>query len=170
MVMEIKTQIIINAPPDKAWAVLTDFEGYPNWNPFIKSITGKPKVGSQITVSIVPPESKVMTFKPTVLAFEPYKEFRWTGKLFFKGVFDGEHKFELIDNGNGTTSFLHSETFKGILVGLFKKQLKNNTKRGFEMMNENLKKRVESKMSHNVSPSSKNDSTNEILNKLKSRN
>jgi len=144
--MEIKTQITINATPDKVWAVLTDFENYPNWNPFIKSITGEPKVGSQITVSIVSPEGKSMTFKPEVLTFEQNKEFRWLGKLWFKGVFDGEHKFELIDNGNGTTIFNHSETFKGILVGLFKKQLENSTKKGFERMNVNLKKLVESNM------------------------
>jgi hypothetical protein len=141
--MEIKTQITINATPGKVWAVLTDFENYPNWNPFIKSITGESKVGSQITVSIVPPEGKKMTFKPTVLAFEHNKEFRWIGKLLFKGVFDGEHKFELIDNGHGATIFKHSESFKGILVGLFKKQLENSTKKGFELMNENLKKFVE---------------------------
>jgi hypothetical protein len=142
--MEIKTQIIINATPGKVWAVLTDFENYSSWNPFIKSITGEPKVGSQITVSIMPPQGKKMTFKPTVLVFEHNKEFRWIGRLLFKGVFDGEHKFELIDNGNGTTIFNHGETFKGILAGLFKKQLENNTKKGFEMMNENLKKFIES--------------------------
>lgn len=142
--MEIKTQITINATPGKVWAVLTDFENYSNWNPFIKSITGKPKVGSQIEVSIVPPQGKNMTFKPTVLVFERNKEFRWMGRLLFKGVFDGEHKFELIDNGNGSTIFNHSETFKGILVGLFRKQLENNTEKGFELMNENLKKVVES--------------------------
>ncbi len=142
--MEIRTQITINATPDKVWAVLTDFENYYNWNPFIKSITGKPKVGSQIAVSIEPPHGKIMTFKPTVLVFERNKEFRWIGRLLFKGVFDGEHKFELIDNGNGTTNFNHSETFKGILVGLFKKQLENNTRKGFELMNESLKKYIES--------------------------
>jgi hypothetical protein len=97
-------------------------------------------------VSIVQPEGKNMTFKPTVLAFDHNKEFRWIGKLLFKGVFDGEHKFELIENGNGTTIFNHSETFKGILVGLFKKQLEYNIRKGFELMNENLKKCVESTM------------------------
>ena len=141
--MEIKTQITINATPDKVWAVLTDFKNYSNWNPFIKSIIGEPKVGSQITVSIVPPQGKKMIFKPTVLAFKHNNEFRWIGRLLVKGVFDGEHKFELIDNGKGKTIFHHSETFKGILVGFFKKQLENNTKKGFELMNESLKKRVE---------------------------
>src|SRR5688572_22295372 len=141
--MEIKTQITVNAARDKVWAVLTDFENYSNWNPFIKSITGKPKVGSQIVVNFVPPQDKSMTFKPTVLVFERNKEFRWMGTLIFRGVFDGEHKFELIDNGNGTTTFNHSETFTGLLVNLFKRQLEDNTKKGFEMMNQSLKKFVE---------------------------
>lgn len=139
----IETQILINATPDKVWAVLTDFKNYSNWNPFIESIPGEPKPGGQIQVRISPPGSKGMTFRPIVLALEQNKEFRWIGKFLFKGLFDGEHKFELIDNGNGTTTFNHSETFKGILVSLFKKQLDNNTKKGFELMNESLKKRVE---------------------------
>lgn len=143
MAKQIKTQIIISATPDKVWSVLTDFENHPKWNPFIKSITGEVKVGNQITVSMAPPNGKGMTFKPRVLVFDQNKEFRWIGKLIFKGLFDGEHKFELIDNRNGTTTFIHSENFKGLLVGLFKDQLENNTKKGFELMNESLKKRVE---------------------------
>ncbi len=35
------------------------------------------------------------------------------------------------------------EKFKGILVSLFKKQLDNNTKRGFEEMNKKLKELAE---------------------------
>jgi hypothetical protein len=140
MAKEIKTQIIIKAKPDKIWSVLTDFDNYPKWNPFIKNITGDARIGNQITVSISPTGGKGMTFKPTVLEFSPNKEFRWIGNLFFKGLFDGEHKFELIDNGNGTTTFVHSERFQGILVGLFKNQLETTTKNGFEMMNESLKK------------------------------
>ena len=143
--MEMKTQILINATSDTVWAVLTDFQNHPTWNPFIKNITGEPKVGSQITISIAPPDGKGMTFKPKVLAFEDNKEFRWLGKLLFKGLFDGEHKFELIDNGDGTTTFLHSEKFKGLLVTLFKNQLENNTKKGFELMNASLKNYIEIK-------------------------
>ncbi len=143
MAASITTQISINASPERVWSVLTDFESYPKWNPFIQSIVGNAAVGNQITARINPPESKGMTFKPVVLAFTPYKEFRWIGKLFFKGLFDGEHKFEIIDNLNGTSTFIHSEKFSGLLVGLFQKQLEQNTKKGFELMNEQLKKRAE---------------------------
>ncbi len=139
MAKEIKTEIIINATTEKVWAILTDFENYPNWNPFIKYIKGEVKVGNKITARIEPPEAKGITFKPKILVFEKNKELRWIGHLLFTGLFDGEHKFELIDNGNGTTTFIQSEKFRGILVPLFKKQLENNTKRGFEKMNNKLK-------------------------------
>ncbi len=140
---EIKTEILIHATPDKVWAILTKFENYPAWNPFIKSINGDVKIGNKITARIEPPEAKGMTFKPKVLSFEPNKELSWLGHLMFAGLFDGKHKFELIDNGNGTTTFRQSEKFKGILVPLFKKQLDNNTKKGFEQMNQKLKELAE---------------------------
>lgn len=145
MAKEIKTEILINATPDKVWAILTDFENYPNWNPFIKSIKGQVAVGNTITARMEPPESNGMTFKPKVLEFETNKEFRWLGHLLFPGLFDGEHKFELIDNKNGTTTFIQSEKFKGILVPLFKKMLDNNTKNGFILMNQKLKELAENK-------------------------
>ena len=143
MAKEIKTEISINATPEKVWSILTDFDKYPNWNPFIKSITGNVAVGNKITARLEPPEANGMTFKPTVLAFEKNKEFRWIGHLLFPRLFDGEHKFELNDNRNGTTTFRQSEKFAGILVPLFKKMLDNNTKKGFEEMNKKLKELAE---------------------------
>jgi len=139
MTKEIKTEILIHAIPEKIWSILTSFDNYPDWNPFIKSIKGEVKAGNRITVKIEPPESKGMTFKPRILTFVTNKEFSWLGHFLFAGFFDGEHQFELMDNGNGTTTFRQNEKFKGILVPLFKKQLDNNTKKGFEEMNKKLK-------------------------------
>jgi hypothetical protein len=145
MAKEIKTELIINVTPEKIWTILTNFDNYPNWNPFIKSIKGEVKVGNKITARLEPPGAKGMTFKPDVLAFETNKEFRWIGHLLFPGLFDGEHKFELVDNGNGTTTFKQSEIFGGLLVPLFKKMLDSNTKKGFEEMNKKLKELAELK-------------------------
>ncbi|WP_411812625.1 SRPBCC family protein [Chryseobacterium scophthalmum] len=139
----LTTDIIINSTPEKIWAVLTDFTNYPNWNPFITSLTGNFEVGKKIMVRIEPPEAKVNTFKPTVTAYEPKKKLSWLGVFLMRGIFDGEHKFELTDNENGTTTLVQSEHFIGILVPLFKKMLDNNTRRGFEAMNKKLKEQVE---------------------------
>ena len=73
---EIITEIIIDTKPEKIWKVLTDFESYPTWNPFIQNISGEQKVGSKLDVSIHPLERNGMTFQPTVLKFEENREFR----------------------------------------------------------------------------------------------
>lgn len=143
MATAIETEILIHATPAKVWSILTNFKNYPNWNPFIKSIIGEVQVGNTITARIEPPKAQGMTFKPKVLTYETNRELKWLGHLLFAGLFDGEHKFELIDNGNATTTFRQSETFTGILVPLFKKQLGNNTKKGFEEMNKKLKELAE---------------------------
>jgi hypothetical protein len=140
MAKEIKTEIVIHATPEKVWAILTNFDNYPNWNPFIKSIQGNIEVGNRPTARIEPPGGKGMTFRPRVLTFDKNKGFSWLGHLLFAGLFDGEHKFELMDNRNGTTTFIQSEKFKGIFVGLLDLE---KTKKGFEAMNAKLKEMAE---------------------------
>lgn len=135
---EITTQIIIQASPEKVWQILTDFENYPNWNPFIHSISGEMEVGKTIKI-----ELSDMKFKPKLLVYRKNEELRWIGKLFFKGVFDGEHIFQIQDNKDGTVTFIHKENFNGFLVGLFSKKLDTETKSGFEKMNQKLKELAE---------------------------
>ncbi len=146
MAKEITTNIVINATPEKVWEVLTHFQAYSAWNPFIQSLDGNIQVGKKITVRLQPHDAKGMTFKPIVQHVVEKKTFSWLGHLLIPGLFDGKHAFELIDNGNGTTTFVHSETFKGLLIPFFKKFLEHNTKIAFEQMNVALKKRVESRI------------------------
>ena len=141
MAKEIKTEIVIQATPEKIWKILTDFENYPHWNPFITSLTGEVEKGNKIVVNIKPPNGSSKTFKPTILSKIDNKELSWKGKLLFKGLFDGKHKFELIDNRDETTTFIHSEKFSGIFVWLFSPQ---KTKNGFSEMNQKLKELAES--------------------------
>jgi hypothetical protein len=141
--MEIKTSITINTTPEKVWSILTDFENYGKWNPIIISIVGDIKVGNTLQVTIAPPNTKAMKFKTMLLVVNPQKELRWIGKLLFKGLFDGEHFFNIFDNRDGTITFIQGEKFTGILVAFFKKMIQVNTKNGFVLMNEKLKERVE---------------------------
>ncbi len=135
---EIKTSIVINSNRQNIWKVFSNFSDYKTWNPFIESIQGAVKVGNKIEV-----KAGGMKFRPEVLVYEEFKEFRWIGKLLFRGLFDGEHSFEIIDNLDGTCTFKHEEKFTGILVGLFSKKLERETKPGFEKMNQKLKEKVE---------------------------
>jgi hypothetical protein len=136
---QVRTEIVINATPEKIWSILTNFSAYAQWNPFIKSIKGEPVQGKKITAWIEPPGASGMTFTPKLLVVKPKEELRWLGHLFFPGLFDGEHVFELYENTDGTTTFVQREIFTGIFVSLFAKMLDTNTVQGFEMMNKKLK-------------------------------
>lgn len=138
MAKKISTSIRIEAAPSVVWQVLTDFAAYPRWNPFIKSIKGDVTVNKKIYIQL-----PGIQFKPKVLAFDPQNEIRWLGHLIIKGLFDGEHSFRLVDNGDGSTNFIHSEEFKGFLVPFLAGKLDKETKTGFEQMNRALKQRAE---------------------------
>lgn len=139
----IETSIEIQAPPATVWRVLTDFAGYPAWNPFIPSIEGEARTGARLRVRIAPPGRSPMTFRPTVLAAEPARELRWLGHLLIPGLFDGEHAFRLEARGPAACLLHHSERFSGLLLPLFGPGMLEATRQGFEAMNAALKRRAE---------------------------
>ena len=143
---KITTEIEINAPKNLVWAELMNHELYKEWNPFILSVEGIPEVGNEITVLIKQDDKKNMVFKPEVLTNAPEREFRWKGKLFVKGLFDGEHYFILEQLEETKTRFIHGENFTGIMVAPLLKMIGETTLKGFESMNSALKLRCENKM------------------------
>jgi hypothetical protein len=141
---EIHTDIEIAAPPERVWQVLTDLGSYPQWNPLVTRASGDLRVGGRLEISVQVPDASLMRFKPVVLKLEPARELRWLGTLPLPGLFNGEHSFRLEPAGPGRTRFLHGERFTGLLVpvlallGIIRK-----TERGYVLMNEALKARVE---------------------------
>lgn len=139
----IYTDIRIHAPLEQVWETFIDFKSYPGWNPFIRSLEGPLVPGSQLKVHLQPRGQKGMTFTPELLVNGEGREFRWIGKLLIPGLFDGEHVFQLRDNGDGTTTFVQFERFRGILVPFLAKMLDGATRQGFMDMNQALKDKCE---------------------------
>src|SRR5262249_50798696 len=141
-VRELRHEIEIDAPPERVWAVLTDFAAYPEWNPFIRQISGEQRVGARLEVRIEPPGARATTFKPTGRAIAANRELRWLGRLLVPGIVDGEHSLRIEPLDGGRSRFVQSERFSGVLVGFLKGTLAK-TEAGFEQMNAELKARAE---------------------------
>ena len=140
--MQVRTELEIDAPPERVWQVLTDFPAYHEWNPFITSVAGELRAGAELTVTLSPPESDEATLRPKLLVCEEPRELRWLGHLYFKGLCDGEHYFLCQETSDGRTRFVHGENFAGFLVKYVTRRLMYVT-RGFVYMNQALKSRVE---------------------------
>nr|WP_319373964.1 SRPBCC family protein [uncultured Methanobacterium sp.] len=54
---EIYTEIEINASASTVWDILTDFDKFPKWNPFMKKISGNLQEGANLEAFIQPPNS-----------------------------------------------------------------------------------------------------------------
>lgn len=140
---ELTTSIEIDAPPERVWDVLVDFDHYDEWNPFMR-IAGRANLGATLVVHLVPPGGRESVFEPDVTRCEKHRELRWCGHLVLPGLFDGEHRFRLVPlDGGDRTRFVHAETFSGVLAGSVLWYIGDETKAGFEAMNEALKIRVE---------------------------
>lgn len=140
---ELLTEIEIDAPAENVWHFLTEFEKFPQWNPFIRRISGELKVGSRLEVLMQIPGGRSMTLKPKVLKVEPNREFRWKGKVLLPGIFDAEHIFAVEPLPEKRVLFTQKEIFTGILVPLFFRGMDKTVRRGFEEMNQVLKSIVE---------------------------
>jgi hypothetical protein len=141
---EIHTEIEIHASAERVWQVLTDFAAYPQWNPFIHRVEGEIKAGVRLHVFVQLSGGKGMSFRPTVLAAEPNRGFRWLGHLWVPGLFDGEHSFAIERLDEDLVRFIQSERFGGLFLPLLTKMLDRDIQRGFEEMNRALKLRSES--------------------------
>ncbi len=141
---KINTEILINAPIAKIWNTLLDFDSYSEWNPFIQKIEGTPSVGTKLKVTIKPHDGKPMVFKPVVQRLSDY-ELCWKGNLFVNGLFDGKHKFELIQETENTVKFIHSEIFTGLLSKPMFALIGKSSQIGFEQMNKALKELCEAR-------------------------
>ncbi len=142
MKKDIRTEIKINAPAEKVWQILTDFESFPRWNPFVVRVLGLPKAGEVLNIEVQLPESRRLKFTPVVLKAEPNKELRWVGSVP-TGAFRGEHFYQLESLGENKVRFIHGEHFSGWMVRLIWIMVGKATEKGYLIMNEALKKEAE---------------------------
>ncbi len=132
--------ILIDAPPEAVWAVLTDLSRYPEWNPLFREASGQVAAGNRIKLrSVHPANGRLMTVKPKITVADPGAELRWVSSL--PGIISGEHRFALAP-ADGGTRLEQSETFRGLLTA-FPGKTFANAEASFRALNEALKKRAE---------------------------
>lgn len=125
----IDTTLLIDASPEAVWSVLTDTASYPNWNPFIRELSGELRVGERLRTVLGAPGTKPTMFVPTVVRVDAGRAFEWIGVLGAAWIFSGQHRYELTAVG-GQTRLEQSERFGGLLLPLLWRTFDTDTRRG----------------------------------------
>ena len=140
----VRTDIVIDAPPEKVWAALTAFGSYGAWNPCLRRIDGEAGLNQILRITIrlgwLPP----IRFRARIDRFRRNEILGWRGVLFF-GLLHGRHWFELRPLDAAKTNFIHSETFGGALASPFLALFSGVTRHSYDAMNRALKALVEQK-------------------------
>jgi hypothetical protein len=139
---ELRTEIEIQASPEKVWQALTQLDRYPEWNPFIHHAIGTAKVGEKVDITFRS-GLKDMTLHCTVIKAEPNLELHWKYHVILPGLWSGEHSFTIEPMGANRVRFIDKEIFTGLLIPLQVKDINTNTRRDFEAMDQALKARAE---------------------------
>ncbi len=137
----LHTEIGIGAPASDVWEVISDLDGWAEWNPVMK-VAGGLAPGNSIRVTVAAPGGKPVSFEPEIVDVDEGREFRWRLRKFL-GLFDSEHGFRIVPEDVGRCRFEQFEEFRGLLGEvMYKRQLKA-LETGFQAMNRMLKREAE---------------------------
>ena len=139
----ITTSIDIQAPIEKVWSALMAFDQYNGWNPIVKA-KGKAYLGEEIelTMKITNDNKKEMNYRATIVELTPCTYFRFRAKMMAGFMFTNDKIYEFSQSGD-TTTLTHSETFSGLMVGMFWKKLEAGVPDMLNATNQALKAKLE---------------------------
>lgn len=141
MAIEITTHHLFDdVTAEQVWEVLTNFESFTEWNPFIIKASLINDKNLVITTHVI--DDKPQTFHPTIVEYIPNTKLRWIGKIGSEYILKAEHSFTLKCLDNGKTQLTHSEKFSGLLSCLINQDKQNKIKKSFENMNQALNTRI----------------------------
>ena len=113
--LKVSTEVELPAAPAKVWSVLTDFDSYPSWHPWLR-ISGDPGPANQVTCSFDPKmEGKPFRLDAQIEEWDRPFRFAWTWGVDW--VFKVREQFVLHKVSSGTR-VEHSFHCRGIAAAL----------------------------------------------------
>lgn len=140
---ELRTEVEIKAPVARVFTILADLARYPEWNPFLTSVTGPLEIGGRLTVELSLPEGRSHVLRPEVIRVLENAELGWQSRFLFPSGLKLEHFLQLSERGAGVTRVVHGQNFSGWLLRWAGATLTLSA-RGCVYMNQALKRRAES--------------------------
>jgi len=138
-----RTTFPIGASADTVWDVLTDFGGYPEWNPSLPSISGELRPGSSVSLTLAMPGRPSLKVKARLGDVEPGRRLTWHGNAGADWLFAGTREFLIDAEPDGTVRFTHVEDVRGVLFPLFRAVMGSAIQGHHDALNAALTKRAE---------------------------
>jgi len=140
--MRITTQIEINAPAEKVWAILVDFPNYEAWNPLTVKVKGEAKVDEVVKLHVQLGGQR-MVRSHVISRVDENEALCWTIRTRQPWLMRGERCQTITPLDDGRCRYSNDERVEGLsslIVGLF---FSGKIRGSLEQVGEQLKERAE---------------------------
>ena len=139
---EINHEIEIKAPASAVWAVITDFDSYPQWNPFVVAAKSSLKPGDPIDmkVKLLGPVQRQVEI---ILDVRQGKGFSYCMKPFPLGALSSRRSHEIIELGDGRCQYKSHFHLEGWMMPLIRGMMRGALERGFGGMSVAIRERAQ---------------------------
>ena len=134
--------IDIDAPVERVWEVLTDFERYGEWNPFTTRVDANLEVGASVSLHVVLGPLRVRQ-GVRIEAVEPPTALVWGMSMGASWLLSARREQRLEPLGESRCRYLTTDAFHGPLTPPVALVWGGAIRRGFNAMAEALKARAE---------------------------
>lgn len=143
MALRIDHEHTIAAPAEVVWRVLTDFEHYGEWNPFVIEAQCALEVGAAMDMRV-----RVLPFmaqgqREWVTSVEPERGFCYGLPPSVAGALRSERCHVITPDGPDRCRYTSQFAIEGWLAGVVKLMLGRQLRRGFTGMSAGVKARAE---------------------------
>lgn len=144
---QVYTDIVINAPAQKVWETLFNFDNAPKWSSSFQGIKGDLINGNKVII-LYAFNGQVVEV-PHTLSYKEGEEFGWSDPLSGKlAGFRDNHKYIVKKISDSQTRFIQTDDFKSTGVknsDLTSQDIANRASNSYPIFNKELKKEVEKK-------------------------
>ncbi len=107
------TEIFIEAEPSEVWAVITDTESFPGWNPAFVEVKGTYAEGAKIKNTFIEINKDEVKITSRVVVFDPPHHLNQYGG--YNGIITFDHHY-ILEPVDGGTRVIQREDYTGAYV------------------------------------------------------
>ncbi|HNP56541.1 MAG TPA: SRPBCC domain-containing protein [Gordonia sp. (in: high G+C Gram-positive bacteria)] len=139
----LEHSVEIAAPAATVWAVLTDFDAYGQWNPFVPHASCTLEPGTPIDMQVRLRGDNLRRQREFVNSVTPGRSFSYSMKPAPLGLLRSVREQTVLPSGPGTSHYASHFQIDGALTPVVSTLLGKDMRRGFDDMAAALKQRAE---------------------------
>ena len=140
--LKIEHRIGVQTPASVIWAMISDINGWPAWNPLYPKARGEVQFGAQLELEVALPGENPRVIKPKIRDWTPDEQIIWDLSML-GGMIRTTRYIEIETLENGNCIFSNGEIFQGPGLGLIGKKTRRAIKAGFAAFCEVVRDRAE---------------------------